>query len=90
MFSEECLLQHGGNLFHAGQPLHNNLSCAIKETRSYGLQVVLGDFNARIHRRGMGEDDILGEYCFVAQFHEPDSRANQQLFMQLCTDTCPW
>eukprot|EP00959_Pyramimonas_sp_CCMP1952_P045420 948788-Pyramimonas_sp.AAC.1 len=47
--------------------------------------VVLGDFNARLHRRFAGESAHLGEYIFgnPAAQHNPSS--NRTLLLELCS-----
>ena len=74
---------HGGYDFDVRQEYYNMLSDVVAGTQTHGLQVVLGDFNARIHRRFNGEEDVLGEYCFGSSTFQPDSRSSRELLVQM-------
>ena len=55
---------HSGKPYTDRQAFYDELSAHIANQSFHGFQMVLGDFNARLHRAFPGEEEILGPYVF--------------------------
>ena len=44
----------------------------------------MGDLNARIHPRQIGEEDYFGDFCSGRPLFDDDPLSNRQLLLELC------
>ena len=69
------------------QAHYSEISRLISATSSHGLKLVVGDFNARIHKQLPGEEDVFGQYCFGRLNYEQDHNSNRELLVEACVAT---
>ena len=62
----------------------------IRAQRSHGPTFTLGDFNAKVHKRLPGEENIIGNHVFGNPAHVCNATANRELLLELCmaSDNC--
>ena len=73
-----------GISFEMRETYYNELHDVYTKGRVHGPTVILGDFNARLHRLMAGEEDILGPYIFGYSFHIPSPHNSRELLLELC------
>ena len=80
---------HNNHDYGFRQHFFTDLAGVVANSRSYGQQLVVGDFNARIHNKIGGEDGIFGDFCFGNNEYSPQQRpnANRELLLELCLET---
>ena len=78
---------HNGHEYGYRQHFFSELAETMDITKTHGEQVVVGDFNARIHNSIGGENGVLGNFCFGnAAFNpQPHPNSNRELLIELCT-----
>ena len=77
---------HGGHEYRQRQRHYSDLAKVIDETSCFGLKLVVGDFNARIHNSIGGEQSVFGQNCFGNPLYNPqqNSDKNRELLLELC------
>ena len=63
-----------------------DLGLVLKRCSVNGEKLLFGDFNARLGRRGPGEDDILGPHGFGREAMHRVEVPNRDLLIEFCTD----
>ena len=66
------------------QQFYTLLGDVASKVSVHGPKILAGDFNARLHDRQGGEEEILGPGVFGKQGHAMDDESNRSLFMELC------
>jgi hypothetical protein len=53
---------------------------------AYGLKLIVGDLNLRIHNNIGGEDQVFGEFCFGDPRYNPQQfpDPNRELLLEFC------
>ena len=76
---------HGGYEYAVRQRFFTDLAGNVADTSSYGLKLVVGDFNARIHNDRGGENQVFGRHCYGKRDYNPDqhANANRELLLEL-------
>jgi len=75
---------------HSGRPVderkqfYADLGSFLASMSRHGPLLLLGDFNARIHRRYPGEESIIGEYVFGKPAAQYNAASNRSLLTELC------
>ena len=67
------------------QEFYRALGDLVTKLSTHGPKVVAGDFNARLHARQSGEEDVLGPGVFGKSEQRQCQESNRGLFMELCT-----
>ena len=77
---------HNGHDYAFRQSFYADLGHALDAASSFGMEVVVGDLNARVHRSCPGEGDVFGEYCFGKSDYNPaiHTESNRALLLELC------
>ena len=75
---------HSGKSLSMRQSFFTALGDFLRKSSRHGALMVLGDFNARLHRRYHNEDHILGPYVFGSPNAEYNCASNRSLLMELC------
>ena len=75
---------HAGYPFDARQSFFEELRHMVRKTSVNGMKLVMGDLNARIHRRLPGEDDFLGDFVFGSSGANLPLGSNRELLLELC------
>ena len=82
MFATQMVNDYGARQRHFSEVanVYSSLSC-------HGLKIVVGDFNARLHKPLAGEDEILGPHCFGNPDFSQNLESNRELLLEACTAT---
>ena len=77
---------HGGYSYDTRQMFFSQLGQVLDDTNSFGLKLVVGDLNSRIHRCCHGEEDLFGQYCFGKACYNPGSHPeyNREFLLEMC------
>ena len=75
---------HGGYQVERRTQFFDELDKAVADSRTYGMQLLTGDFTWRIHRKFGGEEAILGNNCFGNPHYQPETRSIRELLLQMC------
>ena len=76
---------------HSGKPaadrqhFYSELGGFLGKISRHGPLLVLGDFNARLHRRFPNEEQIIGPYMFGSPGAAYNAASNRSLLAELCT-----
>jgi len=83
---------HGGYDYAVRQQYSTHLAEVFQTCSAYGMKMVVGDLNSRIHNDVGGEDEIFGPYCFGDPAYDPSghTNTNRDLLLEFCltTGTC--
>ena len=83
---------HGGYDFLLRQSFFTDLQQVFNNTSSFGIKLLVGDMNARIHNPTGGEDRVFVPHCFGNPTYRPETNpdTNRELLLELCTalDLC--
>ena len=72
---------HGGYPFAERQAFYDELERFALLQKPHGPTVILGDFNARLHRRRGGENEWMGPFVFGNPDAGEDPLSNRELLM---------
>ena len=77
---------HNGYDFQVRQQYFSQLSEVVANSSSFGLKLVVGDLNARIHNNIGGEREVFGQYCFGDPRYNPEQHpdSNRELLIEHC------
>ena len=70
--------------FEVRQEFYAQVQDFVESQRTHGPVIVLGDFNARLHYRQNGEEDVMGPTVFGNPNKILASTSNRELLVELC------
>ena len=75
---------HSGKSFADRRRFYSNLGTFLASESRHGPALVLGDFNARLHHRFPGEENIMGPHVFGDPGAAYNPASNRSLLAELC------
>ena len=75
---------HNGKPVEARREFYQTLGTTIRDTSNHGGLILLGDFNARLHRQLPYDSPHIGPYVFGCPTAQPDANSNRNLLRELC------
>ena len=75
---------HSGHSFEDRSVFYTDLEAFAEKQKTHGPTYILGDMNARLHRRAPDEIDILGPNVFGNPAATFSSSTNRSLLLSLC------
>ena len=74
---------HNGHDYQLRQQYFSALADVSSSMSAYGLKLIVGDLNSRIHNNIGGEDQVFGEFCFGDPRYNPQQHldANRELLL---------
>lgn len=79
---------HNGYAYDIRQSYFSQLGQVVADTSNFGMKIIVGDFNSRIHRRSPGEEAIFGEYCYGKPLHDPRASPESNRELLVVADVC--
>ena len=77
---------HGGHDYNVRQTHYSEVGRICSSTNSFGVKVLVGNMNAKIHNNIGGEGSAFGEHCFGNEGYDPQIHpdANREILLELC------
>ena len=76
---------HNGKPVTERQRFYSEFTSFIAGLSCHGPKIVVGDFNARLHRRLSGEEALVGPYVFGERLAQFSPESNRSLLIELCS-----
>ena len=75
---------HSGYRFQARKAFFDELERAWKLSSQHCTTVALGDLNAKLFHRALGDEDVIGEFFFRSPMRKDMSQTNRELLVEVC------